>query len=486
VRESPSPVAVGQVVDGKYRIERVIASGGMGVVVAAQHLRLGTTVALKFLLRHAWENREALSRFLREGQALARITSAHVARVMDVGTLEHGEPYLVMEYLEGADFGVVIKQRGQMPITEAVDYLLQACEAVAEAHANGIVHRDLKPSNLFLTLGADGGPLVKVLDFGISKAVMLRPQSPTDAIEGDATMEPTHDTNTGALVGSPLYMSPEQIRHARRVDERTDIWALGAILYELVCGKPPFEGESLSGVLAAVCADPPVSMSSRRVGVPVELEAVIARCLQKEPEKRYPTIAAFAQALQPFASLEAKAQVARISRLLGAASRRRAGDSSSSGNEERVTTVPSWEGDTKLQTFAQFGRKRLPLLLGAAALVIAVVALVASQRAAEKGSPVPDTSKTTAAAPLTEGPSSRTGAAAAALPTSLATPPASTEASAAPAPSTGVPSAAAADVSAAPSSRRLAGVRAPKRQGASAGASAASRETNEDGTSDRK
>ena len=485
MKESPSPVAVGQVVDEKYRIERVIASGGMGVVVAAQHLRLGTTVALKFLLRHAWENREALSRFLREGQALARITSAHVARVMDVGTLEHGEPYLVMEYLEGSDFGVVIKQRGQLPILEAVDYLLQVCEAVAEAHANGIVHRDLKPSNLFLTQGADGVPLVKVLDFGISKAVMLRPQSPTNALEPDATMEPTHDTNTGALVGSPLYMSPEQIRHARRVDERTDIWALGAILYELVCGKPPFEGESLSGVLAAVCADPPVAMTQRRVGIPVELEAVIVRCLQKEPEKRYATIAAFAQALQPFAPPEAKAQVARISRLLGAASRRRAGDSSSSGaNEERVTTVPSWGGDTKLQTFAQFGRKRMPVLLGGAALVVAGVALVASQRAAEKGSPVPDAGKSAAPASTpVEGAPSAAGARVAAVPSAATAQSAPASAPVAPTANASSRAASVPD-SGTPNARRPAGVRTPKRSGV-AGASAVSRETN-DGTSDRK
>jgi serine/threonine-protein kinase len=386
MKESPSPVAVGQVIDGKYRVERVIAAGGMGVVVAAQHLKLGTTVALKFLLKHAWENREALSRFLREGQALARITSAHVARVMDVGTLEHGEPYLVMEYLEGSDFGAVIKQRGPLPVTEAVDYLMQACEAIAEAHANGIVHRDLKPSNLFLTQGADGAPLVKVLDFGISKAVALRPASGGEASDSDVTVEPTHNTNTGALVGSPLYMSPEQIRHARLVDERTDIWALGVILYELVCGKPPFTGETLSGTLAAVAADPPKPMAEFRAGLPALLEAMVSRCLQKSPAKRYQSIASLAQALQAFASPEAKGSVARITRVLAASSRRASGEGPSSADDS--STVPSWEGDTILQTFGPYLKKRGPWLLAGTAVALAGGVLFVS-RSSDLDSPVP-------------------------------------------------------------------------------------------------
>ncbi|HEY3498856.1 MAG TPA: serine/threonine-protein kinase [Polyangiaceae bacterium] len=381
MKETPLPVAVGQVIDGKYRVERVIGSGGMGVVVAAEHVRLGKIVALKFLLKQACENREAVSRFLREGQTLARITSAHVAHVMDVGMLEQGEPYLVMEYLEGSDFGAVLKRRGPLPIAEAVAFVLQACDAIAEAHANGIIHRDLKPSNLFLTRAADGVPLVKVLDFGISKALTQQNEEKlATAGAAQTTAAVANDTNTGALVGSPLYMSPEQIRNARRVDERSDIWSLGVILHELVCGKPPFEGETLVATLAAVAADTPRSMSEARSDVPPALEAVVLRCLEKRPEKRYSSIAALAQALQPFAPPEARGAVERISRLLGQAGRRSEAVEaiSNDSGEEPGPTVPSWEGDTAQMssTVSPWLKRRGPLLIGASVLSIAVISLL--------------------------------------------------------------------------------------------------------------
>jgi serine/threonine-protein kinase len=375
-----SPVQVGDTIDGKYRVERIIGSGGMGIVVAAEHLRLGKTVALKFLLRHACENPEAVTRFLREGQALASITSAHVARVMDVGTLEHGEPYLVMEYLEGSDLGVLLKQRGRLPISEAVGYVIEACEAVAEAHAKGIVHRDLKPSNLFLTQGADGVPLVKVLDFGISKAVVQqRDAAPLGAGAAAATVPAVVVTSTGALVGSPLYMSPEQIRNARRVDERTDIWSIGVILYELVCGTPPFEGETLSGTLAAVSADAPRPMRSLREDVSVELELVLQRALQKTPEQRFANMAELARALEPLAPPESGPSIARIVRLLGA---RAAKDGTAAAiqprEDEAAPTVPSWEGNTVPATTVSplfRARGRLALALGAATALVAWLVL---------------------------------------------------------------------------------------------------------------
>jgi serine/threonine-protein kinase len=385
VKDAASPVKVGDVVDGKYRVERVIGSGGMGVVVAAEHLKLGRTVALKFLLKHACENHEAVTRFLREGQALASITSAHVARVMDVGTLQQGEPYLVMEYLEGADLGVTLKQRGRLPIGEAVSYVLQVCEAVAEAHAKGIVHRDLKPSNLFLAQGADGIPLVKVLDFGISKAVVQQPETPVPAGGSDAsTVVAAHVTSTGALVGSPLYMSPEQIRNARRVDERTDIWSIGVILYELVGGAPPFEGETLSGTLAAVSADPPRPLHALRENVPSELESAILRCLQKSPDQRYSTMAELARALEPFAPVDARPSIARIARLLGTRSGRPGTLAATPTADEAAPTVPSWEGNTApASTIGPFLRTRalLALALGATAAGVAWLALGRSPQA---------------------------------------------------------------------------------------------------------
>src|SRR5580692_5366081 len=163
--QSSAGVREGDVLAGKYRVERVLGMGGMGVVVAAMHTELDRRVALKFLLPSALANAVAVGRFAQEARAVVRLKSEHVARVIDVGRLETGAPYIVMEYLEGTDLGVTIEQRGKLPVPEAVDYVLQACEAVAEAHALGIIHRDLKPRNLFVTLGVDGQPFVKVLDF---------------------------------------------------------------------------------------------------------------------------------------------------------------------------------------------------------------------------------------------------------------------------------------------------------------------------------
>ena len=361
----PPPVEVDQVIAGKYKVERVLGSGGMGIVVAAHHIPLGRRVALKFLAREAVSDKDALNRFLREGQALARITGANVARVMDVGTLEHGEPYLVMEFLDGADLGAVLKQRETLPIEEAVGYVLQACEAVAEAHANGIVHRDLKPTNLFLTRAADGQALIKVLDFGISKSILPEGK--------DATV-----TNTGTLVGTPLYMSPEQIRDPRRVDGRTDIWSLGVILYELLCGATPFDGETSSGALAAIIADAHVPMRVLRKEVPPGLDEIISRCLKKDASARFATIAALAQALGPFAPEDAQATVGRISRMLGvgltAPVPQQVVISKHPSHDPHSTTVPSWEGLTTL-TSTKTRRRALGLAL-IAAIVAAFVGLL--------------------------------------------------------------------------------------------------------------
>src|SRR5690606_21773595 len=202
---SASVLTPGTVLAGKFCIEQVLGQGGMGVVVAARHLQLDERVALKFLLPEALSNAEAVARFAREARAAVKIKSEHVARVTDVGTLETGSPYMVMEYLRGTDLGDLVHTQGPLPIADAVEYLLQACEAVAEAHALGIVHRVLKPSNLFLTRRADGSPSIKVLDFGISKV--------TTGADSQMNM-----TRTATVMGSPLYMSPEQMASARDVD----------------------------------------------------------------------------------------------------------------------------------------------------------------------------------------------------------------------------------------------------------------------------
>jgi serine/threonine-protein kinase len=266
----------------------------MGVVVSARHLQLGQVVAIKLLTLPPDEDRrdEAIARFLHEAQAAAKLQSDHVVRIYDVGQLENGLPFMVMELLSGTDLGSMLDKRGALPEREAVDLVLQACAGVAEAHRMGIVHRDLKPSNLFVTTRSDGLPLLKVLDFGISKQL-------TDPGSGEAV--PTF-TNTRTLMGSPNYMSPEQIRDARRVDGRTDVWALGIILQELVTDAPVFRGESFPGICAAIVADAPMPVRTMAPDVSATLETVIARCLEKDPQRRFQSIAELVGALAALGS----------------------------------------------------------------------------------------------------------------------------------------------------------------------------------------
>src|SRR5688572_5756722 len=277
----------------------------MGYVVAAMHLELGQRVAVKFLMPELCRNEEPVMRFLREARAAVRIRNEHVARVIDVGKLDTGAPYMVMEYLEGNDLADELDRRKHLSVEESVDFILQASEAIAEAHTLGIVHRDLKPSNLFLTWRADGSALVKVLDFGISKAMVNE--------EGGAAASLT---GTQALLGSPSYMSPEQVRKPKTVDVRTDVWALGVILYELLTGTQPFTAETPMSVLAAVVSDPTPSVRETRPDIPIELQAVIERCLAKDPKKRFQSIADLADALAPFAAPAAAHSVLRISGML--------------------------------------------------------------------------------------------------------------------------------------------------------------------------
>jgi eukaryotic-like serine/threonine-protein kinase len=286
--------ALGEVIAKKYRVESLVGRGGMGVVISARHVQLGQAVAIKLLTLPPDEDRrdEAIGRFLHEAQAAARLHSDHVVKIHDVGQLDNGLPFMVMELLSGSDLGSLLDQRGALPEAEAVDYVLQACAGVAEAHQMGIVHRDLKPSNLFVTRRSDGLPLLKVLDFGISKQL-------SDPASGEAV--PTF-TNTRTLMGSPNYMSPEQIRDARRVDGRADIWALGIILQELITDAPVFHGESFPGVCAAIVADPPMPVRTMCPDVSPALEAIINRCLQKDVRLRYQSIAELAADLSPLGS----------------------------------------------------------------------------------------------------------------------------------------------------------------------------------------
>jgi serine/threonine protein kinase len=296
----------GDIIAGKYRVDRVLGRGGMGVVVAAEHITLRQKVAVKFLLPEAISRPGAPERFLREARSAVAIQSEHVARVIDVGTLSTGAPFIVMEYLTGTDLSQVLQARGALPVEEAIDYVLQACEAIAEAHVRGVIHRDLKPANLFLTTRADGSELVKVLDFGLSKAT--RPDAP-GALELSLTA-----TNT--MLGSPHYMSPEQVRNLKSIDGRTDIWALGVILYQLLTAHRPFEDESLGGLFMMIGGDPPTPIGNWRSELPAELGQVIMRCLEKDPAARPQTVAELARGLAPFGSVDSRVSVERIMRVL--------------------------------------------------------------------------------------------------------------------------------------------------------------------------
>lgn len=297
-------VREGEVLAGKFRVERVLGVGGMGVVVAARHIQLDERVALKFLLPEALASSNAVERFIREARAATKIKSEHVARVMDVGTFETGQPYIVMEYLDGVDLSQLLESQGPLPPNEVADLVLQACEVIAEAHALGIVHRDLKPANLFLTRFLDGSPCIKVLDFGISKVTL--PGQDQAAL-----------TKTSAMMGSPLYMSPEQMSSARSVDARTDIWSLGAIMYELLTGGPPFSAESLPELCAKILQEEPPPVLTRRADVPAAFAAVVERCLTKSREQRYQTVGDLAVAMAEFSPQggESVRRVTRMSRV---------------------------------------------------------------------------------------------------------------------------------------------------------------------------
>ncbi|HLL21753.1 MAG TPA: serine/threonine-protein kinase [Kofleriaceae bacterium] len=289
---------VGTILAGKYRIERMIGEGGMGMVVAATHLHLGTQVALKFLHHDMASNAHMSERFMREARASALLKSEHVCRVADVGILETGAPYIVMELLAGQDLSSMLRNHGPLPVSTVADYVLQALIGLAEAHAAGIVHRDLKPGNLFWTQRPDGSALIKVLDFGIAKS----PASVNFSM-----------THTSAVMGSPGYMSPEQLKSSKVVDARSDVWSMGVVLYELVTGNTPFHGESITELALKVAMDPTPELPGH---FPRTFQALVARCLEKDPARRFPDVADLAQALAPFAGPRGQDMANGVTRVL--------------------------------------------------------------------------------------------------------------------------------------------------------------------------
>ncbi len=270
----------GDIIDNKYRIESQLGEGGMGRVMAATHVEIGSTFAIKILKKDALSHPEVPARFMREARAAGRLRSEHVVRVVDVGRLASGEPYMVMEMLRGYDLASRLT-KGALEPARAVEYIVQACEGLAEAHGLGMVHRDVKPANLFVTTRPNGAPLIKVLDFGIATAAI-----------GDVDHRLT---TTQSVIGSPSYMSPEQLRATRDVDPRSDIWSLGVTLYELLADRQPFIAPTITALSLKIVSDPHPPITE----IPPELMAILDRCLEKERDARFASVAELAEALAP-------------------------------------------------------------------------------------------------------------------------------------------------------------------------------------------
>jgi serine/threonine-protein kinase len=386
---SPALDGAPELVAGKYLPLRVIGEGGMGFVVEAEHVVLERPVAIKLMKPGTARVPGAATRFLREARAAVSIQGEHFAHVLDVGSLgaddaavlrpllgdiAEGTPYMVMELLRGVDLATLLRACGRLPVDDAVDYVLQACEAIAEAHRLGIVHRDLKPANLFLTSRPDKTSLVRVLDFGISKTIAA---------------EDGYTTTAGAALGSPRYMSPEAMRDAKTVDARADVWALGCILYELVGGLPAFDSDSVAGLAARIAIDPAPLLRAVVPAAPVQLERVIVACLEKEPARRLSGVAELSRALAPLAPAHARLSIERIARIAPDAS------------------VPV-EGPQRRPS----GRRPLVLVatgacIVGAALVLSLMGRTRAERAADPpvaAAPPPARTTDTAVAPTVEAP----------------------------------------------------------------------------------
>ncbi len=327
----------GDILLGKYRVEEVIGIGGMGRVVKASHLYLQQPVAIKILLPQMAESQSTVARFVREAQATVRLRSEHIARVMDVGTMPDGAPFMVMEFLEGFDLNQILRHHGPQMPQPVVDLILQACEGISEAHALGIVHRDIKPSNFFITRRPDGSNLLKILDFGISK-------TPAELSEL---------TGTQTVIGTPTYMAPEQMRTARSTDPRSDIWSMGVVMYQMLAGRPPFEAETYAELVIKVGTEPPTPL---HVAMPPGLDSIVMRCLEKDPANRIQNVGDLARMLAPYASdpLNAQQSAERATRILTSPrnSNMSLASVSMSGGGMGLTPVPnatpqSWNHNTK-------------------------------------------------------------------------------------------------------------------------------------------
>jgi serine/threonine protein kinase len=355
------PIELGGVVAGKYRIERVIGFGGMGIVCAAQHLELGTPIAVKFVRPERAADERATSRFLKEARAAAQLQSQYACRVMDCGQLPSGGPYIVMEYLTGEDLRTRVDKRGPLDVQEAVLLALHACEALAEAHAKHIVHRDVKPENLFVAEGPGGVPVLKVLDFGISKQLspLLVQRSLTDSTES---------------MGSPFHMSPEQMLDPSSVDSRTDIWSLGVVLYEVLTGQMPFAGETGPQLCANVMTTEPIPPQAHRQDIPDGLGRVILRCLQKDKTKRYADVGELSQALREFGGPGAVLAAAHVEQILGRSGELQTDSPQDRPQDDEVASADSRHGQASIPGVP---RRGLGLRVGVVLVLVVATGLAA-------------------------------------------------------------------------------------------------------------
>jgi len=330
---------VGQKIAGRYVVDRLLGVGGMGVVAGGRYPELGQKVAIKFLKPEYADEKVVNDRFMREARVAAKVKSAHFVRVYDVGRHDSGVPYYVMEMLHGKDLSDELKSRGPLPVEDAVDYILQACVGVAELHALGVVHRDLKPSNLFVT-----DRTIKVLDFGISKEQVTETRGALTA--------------TDNVLGTPQYMSPEQIKHSKDVDGRADIWALGVILYELLTTKLPFvaEGSGVGELFARILYFEPTKPTEHRPDLPPALEEVLMKCLTRDAAARYADVAAFAEALRPFASKKSQARIETVQEVL-ATPHPAAGDSEPPPPVSPVALAPTTPANVSQKATVQVGKR---------------------------------------------------------------------------------------------------------------------------------